>query len=89
MAQSVFIYGPAACGKTTNAEELRKYFGLDRIIDEYTLYRKKSSHHISTEGDLILSESKTYAPAGVRVLSFDEAMALGQITPKYPKRGDA
>lgn len=32
--RSVLIYGPQACGKTYNAERLRKHFGLARVVDE-------------------------------------------------------
>lgn len=32
---SVIVYGPQACGKTRNAERLRKGFGLDRVIDDW------------------------------------------------------
>lgn len=32
---SVIVYGPQACGKTRNAERLRKGFGLDRVMDDW------------------------------------------------------
>ena len=34
-ARTVVVYGPHACGKTRNAEALRKGFGLDRVIDDW------------------------------------------------------
>ena len=34
MKPSIVVYGPAGCGKTRNAELLRKRLGLVRVIDE-------------------------------------------------------
>lgn len=33
--QSIVIYGPKACGKTTHAEQLRKHLGLDTVVDDW------------------------------------------------------
>lgn len=32
---TVIVYGPQGCGKSLNAEKLRKGFGLDRVIDDW------------------------------------------------------
>lgn len=41
MKPSIVVHGPQGCGKTRNAERIKQYFGLDRIVDEghlpYTL----------------------------------------------------
>lgn len=31
---SIIIYGPQGCGKTKNAEKLRRFFGMDEIVDD-------------------------------------------------------
>lgn len=31
--KSVIVYGPQGCGKTRDAERMRKYFGLDRVVE--------------------------------------------------------
>lgn len=53
MAKSVIIYGPPKCGKTTNKEALRKYFGLDKVVDEAT-----SMTVTKREGVLYLTNDK-------------------------------
>lgn len=35
MNKSVIVHGPMACGKTRNAEKLRKFFKLDRVFDDW------------------------------------------------------
>jgi MoxR-like ATPase len=36
----IIIYGPAGCGKTRNAERLRRLFGLGQVADLEHLPRK-------------------------------------------------
>jgi len=33
MPKSIIVYGPQGCGKTTNAEKMRKAFNLKKIVD--------------------------------------------------------
>jgi len=33
--KSIVIYGPQQCGKTTNAEQLRETYRLDRVVDDW------------------------------------------------------
>jgi hypothetical protein len=35
MKNSIVVYGQQACGKTRNAERIRKHLGLNRIIDDW------------------------------------------------------
>lgn len=30
----VIVYGPPGCGKTTNRERIREYFGMAEILDD-------------------------------------------------------
>jgi hypothetical protein len=32
--RTVIVYGPAACGKTRNAERLRAHFDMERVVEE-------------------------------------------------------
>lgn len=36
MAKAKIIYGPAGCGKTYNAERIRKFFGAKAVVDDWT-----------------------------------------------------
>lgn len=32
---AVIVYGPQGCGKSTNAEAMRRHFGVARVVDGY------------------------------------------------------
>lgn len=72
MNHSIIVYGPQSCGKTTNAEALKKNFGLDKIVDEGKL------------GSL-LKDGPALELRGVLYLCVDipRKQALGMITMKY------
>jgi hypothetical protein len=74
MASSVYIYGPAGCGKTTNAERLKRKFGLDQVIDDYGTFER--SRTVPKHGALVLGQGKHNGPDGVRAVSYYEAIGL-------------
>lgn len=51
---SVIVYGPMRCGKTTNAERLRKGFGLDSVMDDWD-----GRERIPPRGVLVLTNDMT------------------------------
>lgn len=68
MNQSVIVYGPQGCGKTTNAHALAKHFGLHKIVDD--------GRQLLTEptGSLYLTNDRPLLAYGCRVISFHDAM---------------
>jgi replication-associated recombination protein RarA len=71
MIRSVLVYGPQRCGKTTNAEAMRKAYGLDVIVDDWT-WRDP----LPDFGALILTsdESVFHTIQRIRVVTFEAAM---------------
>jgi len=69
MAQSIYIYGPAGCGKTTNSEKLRKYFKQGRVVDDYN----SGATLVTDYGDLVLGIGAANGPKGIRRMSYWEA----------------
>lgn len=72
---TVIVYGPRGCGKTTNAEALRKHLCCERIVDDWSAGRKviEGALHLTTD-----SASAIIACIGSpvpRVVSFGDAMA--------------
>ena len=84
---SVIVYGPQGCGKTKNAERLRKHFKMDETCDDemdpYPL-TKEQVIEFKNGSTLFLTsidpKTKGYASHGEddnrRVLSFERAMKL-------------
>lgn len=69
---NIIIYGPASCGKTSNGDALRAFYGMKRVIDEVTLFDCMTRE---MSGNLILTEQNLPgAEAFGRVISFDDAM---------------
>jgi hypothetical protein len=71
-ARTVVVYGPAGCGKTINAQILRKAFGLSQIIDDYD-----GRTRIPFNGALVLTNNYTawHACNGMaECISYDQAM---------------
>ncbi len=71
--RAVLVYGPQGCGKSINAERLRRHFGCASVQDEGLDWwgpRRKI-----VDGALHLTTEQPAAEIpGVRVLSFAEAM---------------
>jgi hypothetical protein len=61
MARVIIVYGPAASGKTHNAEELRALYGQLRVVDNW------NGHTYLKPGDLVLTNS-----GYVRQMSYDQ-----------------
>jgi GTPase SAR1 family protein len=78
MAQSLYVYGPAGCGKTTNAEKLRKHFGLTGVVDEYGGPRE-DNRTIQHQDFLVMGTTARQAPPGMRSMSYDEAAKAANI----------
>lgn len=74
---TIIVYGPQGCGKTTNAEALRKHFGCDEIIDDWESDRsaKEGSLHLTSRD---FGAAAVYSRADWRedaqIISFRDAM---------------
>lgn len=77
MNKSVFVHGPAGCGKTSNAVQLAKHFGLNRIADEADLRAAPKHRDWQIDTLYLTQERPSWAsPDDTRVLDFYDAMAL-------------
>lgn len=74
MATSVYVYGPAGCGKSTNADRMKRKFSLDTVIDDYDFGCGRVPS-VPKDGTLVLGMSKHGGPPGMRVVSYYEAIA--------------
>jgi hypothetical protein len=76
MNPSIVIHGPQGCGKTMNAQRLRRHFGLLAVVemDDHPWQRRQ----IANFGALLLTNDEAAARrlTGLRVLTFREAMRL-------------
>ena len=70
--RSLYVYGPAGCGKTTNAEAIRKAYDLDRIVDDADLMGEREVG-LPVFGVLALGNCRENAPAGFRALKYEDA----------------
>ncbi len=70
--RSVIVYGPHMCGKTRNAERLRKGFGMDRVIDGWHV-----GLAVPQRGALVLTNDPASMAAHdpFEFVTFDDAMA--------------
>jgi hypothetical protein len=64
---TVIVVGPMACGKTRNAEALRKHFKCNRVVDSWdgVTYLPRNSLALTTEEPLVTK--------GVTILQFRDA----------------
>ncbi|HZR35692.1 MAG TPA: hypothetical protein VFA75_09980 [Nevskia sp.] len=68
--RTVIIHGPQGCGKTRNAEALRRHFKLERVIEDWWDGRR-----IPAFGALVLTNNSPEPKWGkYRVIAFSEAM---------------
>lgn len=70
MSRSVVIYGPQRCGKTANAQELREYFGMRNVLDDWdghTVYPLDDTLVLTNNADAVAHQSS-------RVLHLGSAM---------------
>lgn len=78
--KSVIVHGPHGCGKTRNAEALRKHFRLGNVVDGLEEVRR--ANELQPEGTLYLTyinpEQTCRGPVikalGIRVVAFKDAM---------------
>ncbi len=71
MKPSIVVHGPQACGKTRNAELLRKKLGLDFVVDDFS-FRDKS---FPREGALLLTNETPPKRFLGAAMTFAEAIA--------------
>lgn len=74
MTHPIIVYGPPACGKTTNGERLAKHFGLSGVIDEWVPGDKVHENHLHLTSTL----PWPYQTMGAIVLYFWTAMDLAE-----------
>lgn len=72
--RAVLVYGPQGCGKTTNAERLRRHFGCATVQDD-GLHLHGPQRKIVDGALHLTTERPANEVPDVRVLSFAEAMA--------------
>lgn len=70
--RSIIIEGPQGCGKTLNAEAIRKHFGMKECIDADEVRIKP----IPTEDCLILSNGISKVPPGLQIIKFKDVIKL-------------
>lgn len=67
------VYGPMGCGKTRNADQLRRFFAARRIVDGWPNLEDNQLR----QGDLALTYlDPPYDVRGARCVSFDRAMRM-------------
>lgn len=73
MNKTVFIYGPQGCGKTRHADDLARFFRVDRVIDGFDW-----DQPVPLLNCLVLTHDTPPVELDFarRVLSFDQAMTL-------------
>jgi hypothetical protein len=71
--RSVIVYGPKACGKTRNAELLRRHLGLEHVLDDWYSHQR-----VPPFNTLVLTSDFSYRPAflkaNVECVSFADAI---------------
>jgi len=75
MNRSVVVYGPQRCGKTRNAEALRRHFGLNRVVDDWD-----GISDVPAAGALILTN--VIPTRSRQTIPFAKACALARIEAK-------
>ena len=69
--RSIVIYGPQACGKSSQAQRLREHFGLQDVVDDWdghTVYPSEDTLVLTCNPDAV-------AEGTSRVMDFGTAMA--------------
>lgn len=70
--KTVIVYGPQGCGKTRNADKLRRAFGLDSVITD-----AKPGDNPPGTGALVLTNSPDVhliADGSIAAIDYDSAM---------------
>lgn len=84
MNQSIFVYGPAGCGKTHNSEALRKHFGLGTVVDDAC--NPCNVRRFQPENVLYLGE-RIPDNCGIMAVHFIDAAARAGLEVKSLRRG--
>ncbi len=75
MARSLIVTGPPGCGKTLNAEKLKTHYGLEHVVDGWTLedpVRFRGVLYLTNEHFATLVNEFQEAP--IRMLNFNQAI---------------
>ena len=78
MKPSVCVFGPAASGKTSNADAFAKAFGVGKVLDDIA-----TGHvvRIPQTGALILSQEPLPEEMGIRNVHIEQALSAISPTP--------
>lgn len=77
---SVVLYGPQACGKTTNAQRISKALNLPRIVEfDEICNDKKTVNGLPQFGVLLITCSPEKVAVDFPRLSYDHAMTAVKI----------
>ena len=81
---SVIVYGPQGCGKTVNAEKLRKFLDCDKVVDgDRNPYPRGDKQRCMFYSGKILFLTNEEPPAHCRNMSliyhFDDLVKLGAL----------
>jgi len=71
--QNVVVHGPMACGKTRNAQALKRHFGLQHVVDDYYPMFKAPKSDTLILTNVEMEEELQGIPG--RKVSFRQAMA--------------
>lgn len=75
IAQSVVLYGPKGCGKSTNAARISAALNLPRIVEIDEVLRRDQPHlELPEFGVLIITNAPERVVYNFRRLSYDHAM---------------
>lgn len=80
IAQSVVLYGPPGCGKSTNAQRISRALNLPRVIEFDDIRTDRQKQRALPEfGVLLITNFPGEVVAPFRRLSYDHAMTDVQI----------
>jgi hypothetical protein len=81
MTDGIIVCGPAGCGKSHNAEALRRHFGLSGVVHEWS--GREALKHIRDMLVLTTADLSGLSYHGFRIVSFDDAMREAGLPNNY------
>lgn len=66
----IYVYGPAASGKTRNAPWIAAHYNCLRILDEWHVGDTRKIQ----DGDLVLGQDPSLAPKGSTIIHITQAI---------------
>jgi len=76
MPKSIIVYGPPGCGKSTNAERIRRHYGLHAIHDDLGMIGNEF-HRVQSDGVLYLTCNPKYLTHSLTKTYKDVMAAIG------------